>query len=140
MPGMAFSYGGSRIQRGGSPIQGRRGGQRLKTISLEDAIVQARSDLKYIADAVASTTLRSTLGEDSKNFFGQSLSLSSQLQNSVELLNVRSVALGAVKNLASRKSADDAAKFLYHDVLVSWKLGRYLALQNYITTTWALYD
>jgi hypothetical protein len=112
----------------------------LKTTSIEEAIVQARSDLQYIADAVASTRASGTLGADSYKFFSESLPLSAQLHHASDLLSVRAVALAAVQNLRSKTSPDDPTKFAYHDMRVSWKVGRYLTVQSYVATTWALYD
>lgn len=112
----------------------------MSATRLENAIDQACKDLTWIVEAVAQVRASGTLSEESYSFFEMSSTLATQLEHAKALLPVREVALAAAKAFPKQVSPARPNRFLYHGVEVTFKQGRYLVLQCYITTTWALYD
>src|SRR6266508_2163103 len=69
-----------------------------------------------------------------------SAGLAAQLEDAKGLLPVREVALAVAKAYPAQVSSPHSDKFMYNGVEVTFKQGRYLVLQSYLATTWALYD
>jgi hypothetical protein len=107
---------------------------------LNDAIDEGCKNLRWIAEAVARTRPSGTLCEKSYNFFETSAPLADQLEDAKDLLLVRNVALSAARQFPRQISATNPDKFMYNGVEVTFRQGRFLGLQNYAATTWALYD
>jgi len=112
----------------------------VSATKLENAMDQACKDLTWIVEAVAQVRASGTLSEESYSFFELSSTLAAQLEHAKALLPVREVALTAAKTFPNQVSAARPDRFLYNGVEVTFKQGRYLVVQGYITTTWALYD
>lgn len=112
----------------------------MSTIKLASAIDQACKDLTWIYEAVAKVGASGTLAAESYKFFDGSSDLATQLEHAKNMLPVRDVAFAAAKAFPTRTSATAPTKFLFNGVEVTFKQGRYLSVQNYVTTTWALYD
>lgn len=107
---------------------------------LETAIDHACKELTWISEALAKTGPNRTLSQESYSFFGLSSTLANHLEHARALLPVRDVAWKAVSAYPNQISGTTKGKFLYHGVDVMFKEGRFLVLQNYVATTWALYD
>jgi hypothetical protein len=112
----------------------------VNTMKLENAIQQACKDLDWIHEAVAKVRSSGTLSEESYKFFEMSFGLSTQLAHAKDLLLVRDIAFAAVKALPASVSRSSPNRFLLNGAEVTFKQGRYLLFQNYLATTWALYD
>jgi hypothetical protein len=69
-----------------------------------------------------------------------SSALAGQLEQAKALLPLREVALVVAKTFPKQFSATNPERFLYNGVEVTFKQGRYLVLQSYVTTAWAMYD
>ena len=109
-------------------------------MNLEDSITRAGDDLRFIIAVSARISRPGTLLHKSYNFFDLSLDLSRQLEQAAELIAVRDVALNAARAFPRQASPINPGKFMYNEVEVGFKQGRYLVLQSYLATTWALYD
>jgi hypothetical protein len=111
----------------------------MSTIKLENAIQVACVDLTWIYETLARIRTSGTLSDESYRFFELSAELTVQLQHARDMLSVRDVALAAAQTFPTRVgSAPD--RFLFSGVEVTFKQGRFLLFQNYLATTWALYD
>lgn len=112
----------------------------MSTTFLESAIDSACTDLNWISQAIAKVGSTRTLSQESYNFFELSDLLADQLEHAKALVSVREIALNAVIAFPTQVSSTSSGRFSYHGADVMFKQGRYLVLQNYATTTWALYD
>ena len=109
-------------------------------MNLDNAIDRATNDFTWIIEAVARVRSSGTLSDQSYSFFEMSSSLAAQLEHACALLPLRNVALAAAKSFPTRISANRPDRFRYNDIDVTFKQGRFLSLQSYVATTWALYD
>lgn len=112
----------------------------MNKLHLDTALVQACEDLQWITEAFAKIGSKGTLSQESKSFFQLSSGFHVQLEHAKELIPIRNVALQAVKAFPNQVSAKNPGLFVYNGQEVTFKTGRFLSLQNYAVTTWALYD
>ena len=112
----------------------------MSTLKLEVALEQACKDLSWVQTAVASVRAAGTLSSQSYAFFESSLGLATELEHAKNMLPVRDIALQAAKAFPRLVSPRTPDKFLFNGAEVTFKQGRYLLLQNYLATTWAIYD
>jgi len=106
--------------------------------NLKDGIDQARRDLAWVYDAVAQVRATGTLSEESYAFFESFSGLCRQLEDASGLLTLREMALSLAKSFPERRSPRSPDKYLYDTVEVTFQQGRYLLVQSYLSTTWAL--
>lgn len=112
----------------------------MSTLKLQTALDQACNDLSWVQTAVAGVRLAGTLSEQSYAFFESSFRLAAELEHAKNMLPVRGIALQAAKAFPTQVSPRSPDKFLFNGADVTFKQGRYLLLQNYLATTWAIYD
>jgi hypothetical protein len=112
----------------------------MSKLKLDQVIDAGCKDLRWIAEAVAHTKGSGTLCEKSYTFFESGASLAIQLEDAKGLIPLRDVALSAASQFPCRISPSRPDRFIYNDVEVAFKQGRFLVFQSYQATTWALYD
>ena len=112
----------------------------MSATKLENVIDTACKDLTWIVEAVAQVRPSGTLSEESYSFFEMSSALAGQLEDAKALMPVRGVSLDVAKSFPKQVSTANPQRFLFNGVEVTFKQGRYLVLQSYLTTAWAIYD
>lgn len=107
---------------------------------LENAIDVACNDLNTVLVYVEQIGAASTLGLKSATYFRQSAEQVKSLRDAKVLISLRALILHAVRTFPERVSSNTPGKYLYNDVEVTFKQGRFLLFQSYLVNTWAIYD
>jgi hypothetical protein len=107
---------------------------------MKESISQAVKQLGMVVEAVASVRLTGTLSEESYKFFEIAPSTFAQLSAMSDLIGARDMLLEMARVYPMATSSQSPDKFFYHTSEVSFTQGRYLLLQNYLSTVWAIYD
>src|ERR1017187_3851165 len=112
----------------------------MSATHLETAIDLACKDLAWVTEALANIGPGGTLSAESNSFFQMSGDLTVQLEHANGLLQVRESALRALREFPNLNFRATPGAFLYQNLDVSYKNGGHLLLQNYVITTWSVYD